>query len=151
MSQSSLLVTGPGAPARAAGPRRRRRPSGEPPPLPYSLGRSGRQWARLGGGVLLVWLLIVVTPFGALVDRFDHFLLEGIVSIRSPRLTTVAHALEPLGSPARLLVLQWVVIVVALAFRRFRHLVAFIACLVLTTWVGSFVAVTFHRPRPDTV
>jgi membrane-associated phospholipid phosphatase/tRNA A-37 threonylcarbamoyl transferase component Bud32 len=151
MSQSSLLATA-GAPATpAATSRRRRRPSGEPPPLPYSLGRSGRQWARLGGGVLLVWLLIVVTPFGDVVNRVDHFLLEHIVSIRSPRLTTAAHAVEPLGFPVRLLVLQWLVIVVALAFRRFRHLVAFVSCLVITTWVGSLVAVAFHRPRPDTV
>src|SRR4051794_13620124 len=41
--------------------RRRRRPSGEPPPLPRDLRRSGRYWAALSAGVVIVWFLVAVT------------------------------------------------------------------------------------------
>ena len=51
--------------------RRRRRPSGEPPPLPRDLRRSGRYWAALSVGVLLVWFLVAVTELGRVIDRFD--------------------------------------------------------------------------------
>ena len=153
MSQSTLL--GP-PPALRPGaitpvPRRRRRPSGEPPPLPYDLGRSGRRWIWLGGAVILTWLLVALVNFGGLVDKADHFLLERIVSLRSDLATSIAHRLEWLGSHGRLLLMHWVVIVVALAFRRFRHLFVFLGCVVFTTWATSTLSGLFARPRPDTV
>jgi tRNA A-37 threonylcarbamoyl transferase component Bud32/membrane-associated phospholipid phosphatase len=153
MSQATLLVPPPGlgpGPSTPT-PRRRRRPSGEPPPLPYNLGRSGRRWAWLGGAVLVTWLLIVLTPFGSVIDKADHFLLEKIVSVRSEGATAVADQLERLGSARGLLIMHWVVIAVALAFKRFRHLLVFLACSIFTTWATSAIAVTFARPRPDTV
>jgi tRNA A-37 threonylcarbamoyl transferase component Bud32/membrane-associated phospholipid phosphatase len=153
MSQATLLVPPPGLGPGSSTPtpRRRRRPSGEPPPLPYNLGRSGRHWAWLGGAVLVTWLLIVLTPFGSVIDKADHFLLEKIVELRSKTATSVADQLERLGSARGLLVMHWVVIAVALAFKRFRHLIVFLACSIFTTWATSAIAVAFARPRPDTV
>ena len=128
--------------------RRRRRPSGEAPPLPYDLGRSGRRWAWLGGAGLTFWASIMF-GFGSTVERFDDWLLRGIASLRTDSVTSVAHQLERLGHPGRILVLQWTVIVVALVFKRFRHLFAFLACVLVTSWVTSVIAAAFARPRPD--
>ena len=144
MSLSSLVAT----PTPAATRRRRRRPSGEAPPLPYDLGRSGRRWAALGGAGLTFWASIMF-GFGSTVERFDDWLLRGIASLRTDSLTSVAHLVEKLGHPSRILVLQWTVIVVALLFKRFRHLTAFLACVLVTSWVTSVIAATFARPRPD--
>ena len=48
--------------------RRRRRPSGEPPPLPKHLNASGKWWLALSGLVVLVWIVVVVTGS---VTNFD--------------------------------------------------------------------------------
>ena len=145
MSQLSLgLVPG----ARSTAPGRRRRPSGEPPPLPYHLGRSGRRWAWLGTAVVLTWGAAMF-GFGSTVDRVDNAILRSIVSIRSDAATTLAQHLEWLASPAWFLAISWTIIAVALAFRRFRHLVAFLGCVLATTWVTSAMAAVFARPRPD--
>jgi membrane-associated phospholipid phosphatase len=149
MSLSSLVLP-PGPRAAGAGPstRPRRRPSGEAPPLPYDLGRSGRRWAWLGGAGLAFWASIMF-GFGSTVDRMDTAILRWIASLRTDSVTAVAHQLEKLGSPIRILLLQWGVILVALAFRRFRHLIAFLACVLVTTWVTTLVAAAFARPRPE--
>src|SRR5205085_11408529 len=98
-----------------------------------------------------IWLAVALVNFGGVVDRADHFLLEKIVSLRSNTATSIAHRLEWLGSHGRLLAMHWVVILVALAFRRFRHLFVFLGCVVFTPWATSTLAIVFARPRPDTV
>ena len=145
MSQLSLSLL-PGA--RSTAHRCRRRPSGEPPPLPYHLGRSGRRWAWLGAAVVLTWAAAMF-GFGSTVDRVDNAILRSIVSLRSDTVTTVAQHLEWLASPAWFLAISWTIIAVGLAFRRFRHLVAFLGCVLATTWVTSAMAAVFARPRPD--
>ena len=149
MSLSSFVLP-PGArsPGAAAPTRRRRRPSGEPPPLPYDLGRSGRRWAWLGGAGLAFWVSVMF-GFGTTVDSVDAAVLRWIASHRTGSLTAVAHLVEKLGFPLRILVLHWAVIVVALAFKRFRHLMAFLACILTTSWVTTVIAAAFARPRPE--
>jgi tRNA A-37 threonylcarbamoyl transferase component Bud32/membrane-associated phospholipid phosphatase len=147
MSLSSLVLA-PGTRPAASSTRRRRRPSGEPPPLPYELGRSGRRWAWLGAAGAAFWVSVMF-GFGSTVDRLDSAILRWIVTMRTDGLTVVAHQLEKLGSPIRILILDWLVILVALAFRRFRHLIAFLACVLTTSWITSVIAGAFARPRPN--
>ncbi|MDQ3898069.1 MAG: hypothetical protein M3326_12665 [Actinomycetota bacterium] len=144
MSQSSLILE----PTGRSAVRSRRRPSGEPPPLPYDLGRSGRRWAWLGGGVFLTWVGVMF-GLGETVDGVDYAILRWIVSLRSDAATAVAHQFECLGSARGVLAVSWSIIVLALVFRRFRHLVAFLGCVLLTTWVTATITAVFARPRPD--
>ena len=70
--ETPTITSRPEAVVRAARGRRRRRPTGAPPPLPRSIGTSGKLWlAALA--VLLVWavLSIVSTPSLRITDRVD--------------------------------------------------------------------------------
>src|SRR4051795_7524557 len=49
------------APPAIARVRRRRRPSGEPPPLPRHLNASGKWWLGLSAMVLVAWIVILAT------------------------------------------------------------------------------------------
>ena len=53
------------------GVRSRRRPSGEPPPLPRHLNASGKWWLALSGLVLVAWAVVVATRTVAVVDALD--------------------------------------------------------------------------------
>ncbi|HEX2119498.1 MAG TPA: hypothetical protein VHF91_09965, partial [Acidimicrobiales bacterium] len=97
--------------------RRRRRPSGEPPPLPRDLRPSGRYWAALTVGVLLVWFLVAVTELGRTIDRLDHAVLEAVVGLRTPSLDTAMRRLQALGESEVVLGLRWLGLLSALAFR----------------------------------
>jgi hypothetical protein len=80
------------APARARPTKRRRRPSGEPPPLPKNLRASGTFWVvmlLLVLAVLLVAIYITEAPF----ERFDTWISEWFASIRTGWLTNTAHGI----------------------------------------------------------
>ncbi|MFN2505099.1 MAG: phosphatase PAP2 family protein [Acidimicrobiales bacterium] len=128
--------------------RRRRRPSGEPPPLPRDLRRSGRYWAALTVGVLVVWFLVVLVGFGQTIDRIDHSILRRVVRVRTPSLTRVMRWLQFLGSDEAILVLRWSALLIALAFKRFRHVLVFVACILLSTALTSILTEIFGRSRP---
>lgn len=128
--------------------RRRRRPSGEPPPLPRDLRPSGRYWAALSAGVLVVWFLVAVTDLGKAIDRLDHAILGQIVEWRTPSLNRAMRRLQILGAPTTILVLRWVGILSALAFRRFRQLLVFVGAILLSTAVGAGLQQILGRSRP---
>ena len=80
--------------------RRHRRPSGEAPPLPHVLGRSGKFWIVMV--LYFLSLLIGVTffqPLGGIFDRFDTLRLRWIANLPDPQIaaTLVQEAnLSPL-------------------------------------------------------
>ena len=140
----------PPPPVRPA--RLRRRPSGEPPPLPRSLNRSGRAWAAVTGLVLVSWVLVVLVPaLSEAVDRVDRALLQAVAARRTDTLDTVMERLQVLGSGVTVRVLGWTALVGALVFRRFRHAVVFVLSLLVLTWATTLVGVAFARPRPTGV
>ncbi len=114
--------------------RRRRRPSGEPPPLPRKINASGRWWLVLAALVNL--------------DVADGAVLRRIAELRSPWLT---HVMKTVGALATGPALQalWLVNLVALLFwRRWRHLLVWLCVGLLVTDGGAAIAETIHRPRP---
>ncbi len=135
---------------------RRRRPSGEAPPLPHELGQSGRQMLYLTGAVLATWILVLFTPLGTAFDFVDYWIIDRIVSIRGVPATRVFRHLDKLGSQDAIFILRWTVILGALIFRRFRHLVVFVATVLVTTWIAAGIAAAVHAdaaarrgdPRP---
>ena len=86
-------------PARSAG--RRRRPSGEPPPLPRKLGLSGGVWIVLAVTLVAVSLLALgLQSLGNGFERWDSAVLRTVVApLRSSWLTHLALGINAsLGS-----------------------------------------------------
>jgi tRNA A-37 threonylcarbamoyl transferase component Bud32 len=131
--------------ARAPAPVRRR-PSGEPPPFP----REDR-WTRW------IWVLVAVLLVGVglsvliqatdLVQTADEKVLEFVAGARTPALIRVARLVELLTTFAAVIALRWAIVVVLVVYRRFRHLVVFLATLVVTDWVVVRL-LSVQLPRP---
>ncbi|MGH2684046.1 MAG: phosphatase PAP2 family protein [Actinomycetota bacterium] len=129
--------------------RRRRRPSGEPPPLPRDIHRTGRVWIAAAAAVLVTWLVIVASDSGALyVDRFDVALLERVEEVRTASVTRVMKAAHYLGSDWTLRLLGWAVVVGGLAFKRFRHVLVFLLTVLAVSGLTATMAAILSRPRP---
>src|SRR3954447_8274447 len=79
--------------------RRRRRPSGEPPPLPRHLNASGKWWLALSGAIVVAWVVIWVTGSVSVFDVADNRVLQAIAGVRSPGLTRAALAAGALATP----------------------------------------------------
>jgi membrane-associated phospholipid phosphatase/tRNA A-37 threonylcarbamoyl transferase component Bud32 len=128
---------------------RRRRPSGEAPPLPRSLHTSGRWWLAATVVVVLLWIVIANHPAtGLLVLSLDQTAVEKLAELRTAWLTEVMLALHALGSRWTIRVLYWSTVLVLLVFRRFRHLFVFFAATVVVIGVNGLLAYVFMRPRP---
>jgi membrane-associated phospholipid phosphatase len=133
-------------------PRRTRRPSGEPPPLPRHLQTSGIGW--------LVAAAALVAAAGAVFSRglrgaavdvsiVDHSVIAWLQDIRAPGSVGASQALAWLSSWTFLDVVGPALLVTLLVLRRFRHLV--VALLVITALqvvAGIMLARWMHRPRP---
>jgi tRNA A-37 threonylcarbamoyl transferase component Bud32/membrane-associated phospholipid phosphatase len=131
---------------------RRRRPSGEAPPLPHHLQTSGVGW--LVALVVLVVLSIVVFDSGlqgpaVTVTVLDDAVVRWLAGLDAPGLTATWQALAFLGSWWVLNLLGLALVVALLALRRFRHLIlAVIVAQLLTTISENVVVPGTHRPRP---
>jgi tRNA A-37 threonylcarbamoyl transferase component Bud32/membrane-associated phospholipid phosphatase len=128
--------------------RRRRRPSGEPPPLPRHLNASGKWWLAGSGLVLVSVVAVVATRSMAFVDLVDTRVLQGIAGIRSPGLTQVAEVAGVLGTSRAIHVLWLLNIAVLAVFRRWRHLFIWVGVGILVVNVAAEAAATLQRPRP---
>jgi tRNA A-37 threonylcarbamoyl transferase component Bud32/membrane-associated phospholipid phosphatase len=130
--------------------RRRRRPTGQPPPLPRSIQPTGLWWAA--AAVVLVTLARTTfgparRSLGVAVTVWDDAVVRWLAGLRLPGLTGLMEAIvASTGSVGTVEVLRWATVIALLVLRRFRHLLVF---------VGSFLAVlltvrlaTVDRPRP---
>ena len=128
---------------------RRRRPSGEAPPLPRELRRSGRFWLITIGVTLLIFIMLaVLNSASLLVERWDTAISRWIEDIRTPWLNHTAKGLNALGSEYVNLVLRWAIVLGLIYFRRWRHLAVFVAAILVLGWVGTVLPTFFGRPRP---
>src|SRR4051794_30581449 len=146
-------VTATGTVARPEPPalrrvRRRRRPSGEPPPLPRHLARSGKWWLAASGAVVLTWIAVWATGSLSLVDLTDTRVLQAFEAIRSPALTRVAFAAGALATPLAVYLLWVVNFAILIVFRRWRHLFVWIGVGIVVVDLGSIMLATLQRPRP---
>jgi tRNA A-37 threonylcarbamoyl transferase component Bud32 len=128
----------------------RRRPTGEPPPLPRSIQPTGVWWAA-AAVVLAALARITFGParrsLGVAVTVWDDAVVRWLAGLRLPGLTGLMEAVvASTGSAGMIGALRWGTLVALLVLRRFRHLLVFI---------GSFLAVllvvrqaTVDRPRP---
>jgi tRNA A-37 threonylcarbamoyl transferase component Bud32/membrane-associated phospholipid phosphatase len=129
--------------------RRRRRPSGEAPPLPRELRRSGRFWLIAIGLTLVFFLaLIVLNNIDLAVEHFDVSVSKAFEQVRTPWLTHTANGLNAFGSDYVNLALRWGAVLGLIYFRRWRHLIVFVGAILLLGWMGTVFPVLVGRPRP---
>ncbi|HTE70518.1 MAG TPA: phosphatase PAP2 family protein, partial [Actinomycetes bacterium] len=131
--------------------RRRRRPSGAPPPLPRHLETSGVGWLLAAVGLVAVlavtfaasrhWAAVAVT---AADDRVVRWLAElrsgwpaGVVAVAAFPATWLASK-----------ILAWCIVVPLLVFRRIRHLVVFVVALAVASQLAVVLSAVLKRPRP---
>ena len=102
------------------------------------------------GGVLvfLVWVGVGVTNLGGLIDHIDHGILTWIADFRTDALTRLFRRLQWLGGDEAIRTLRWTVLIVALVFKRTRHLLVFLGAILFSTWVGATMSLLIGRPRP---
>jgi tRNA A-37 threonylcarbamoyl transferase component Bud32/membrane-associated phospholipid phosphatase len=131
--------------------RRRRRPSGEPPPLPRQLNRSGKFWLVVAAVAILFCLLLV--PAGGLTLRLDEIekpILTGLSGLRTRPLTGFFRGVDAAIGPV-VLGAWWASLLVMLFWRRWRHLFVWIVTMLLVRNLSTLASGVIQRPRPLTV
>jgi membrane-associated phospholipid phosphatase/tRNA A-37 threonylcarbamoyl transferase component Bud32 len=128
--------------------RRRRRPSGEPPPLPRHLNASGKWWLALSGAVIVAWIVVVATGTVAVIDVIDTRILQAFSDIRSPVLTGVAEVAGVFGTARGIHVLWLTNLLLLVVFRRWRHLFVWIGVALIVVNIAASMTSTLQRPRP---
>ncbi len=126
---------------------RQRRPTGAPPPLPKTIGVTGKLW--LGAMLVVVvsgsvWLHFATGP----LDRVDAPIIRAVTAVRTGWLNSVTEAINSVWSRYGLAI--WGLVTVALVawFRRWRHLIVFMVALAILDIVGPLIAIGAQRPRP---
>ena len=121
---STRTTAAPAPGSREAGRGRRRRPSGEPPPLPHHLQTSGIRWLV----AMLVLLVLTILVFGRglrglAVDMSvaDAAVVGWLAGIDLPGFEAAMRGLAALSSWWVLNAVSYGLIVALLVLRRFRH------------------------------
>jgi membrane-associated phospholipid phosphatase len=129
--------------------KKRRRPSGEAPPLPRQLRASGKYWLLLSFFAFVGWLVILfVEDAGWRATRVDLAVLRWIADIRSDGLTDLMRWVHSLGSEWAIGAARWGTLLVLLFFKRFRHLFVYLGAVLGVGFVCTVVAQNIVRPRP---
>jgi tRNA A-37 threonylcarbamoyl transferase component Bud32 len=135
------------------GPRgggKRRRPSGEPPPLPWQLGASGRVWITLAVSFIAIVVLVLASQALATgFDRWNAAVLRRVVSIRTGWLTTLMVGINTvLASRWTIRILRLATLVALVGWRRWRHLVTFLGSVVVVELAAYQLSLLIASPRP---
>ena len=136
-------------PADAAPARRRRRPSGEAPPLPRHIGATGRAWL-LTSAVAVTWLLASIHLAWAqlLTDRADAAVLRALAGLRTSWLTSAARGVDRVATGWTMFVVAMLLVLVSIVWKRWRHLFAFLGSVVVLRLIGLALNAAHRRPRP---
>jgi len=134
----------------AASPARdlRRRPSGEPPPLPRELGRSGRVLLAFAVLIVVVGVFIVIREADATLERVESPFMVWLADLRTPWLTSVMKLVDRLGQPELVWVLRVGILLGLVVFKRWRHLFTFVGLLIVVDSIAAALIGTIGRPRP---
>jgi tRNA A-37 threonylcarbamoyl transferase component Bud32/membrane-associated phospholipid phosphatase len=129
----------------------RRRPSGEPPPLPYHLQTSGIGWL-IAAGVLIVLSFVVFR--GGLrgpaiaVTVVDDAVVGWLAGRQLPGYVGIMRGLAALSSWWVLNGLGLGLLVALLVLRRLRQLIVSFALAYLVVTTATVVGASIGRPRP---
>jgi tRNA A-37 threonylcarbamoyl transferase component Bud32/membrane-associated phospholipid phosphatase len=128
---------------------RRRRPSGEAPPLPHDLGPTGRFWMSM---LVLLTATVAGIAFisgsGAIVERAEGRLLAALSNFRAGWVTQLALWVGVLGSRWTIRAVRWGTILGLVVFRRWRHLLVFAGSVSVAEVIGYQLSIALTRSRP---
>jgi membrane-associated phospholipid phosphatase/tRNA A-37 threonylcarbamoyl transferase component Bud32 len=129
--------------------RRRRRPTGAPPPLPRTLGTSGKAWLVVNV-LLLLWVPIALMSPAVLrvADVADTWFLRLVANLRTPWLTRIVSETDRIATGWAITITALGLIVAIVAFRRWRHLFTFLGAILVLELLGELIYDGFSRPRP---
>ena len=131
------------------GVRGHRRPSGEPPPLPHDIGRTGKFWIGMVAYYVVSLLGVVFfRPLAGLFERIDAAIVRWFADARVPMLTDIMQELNLTTSRWTFRILRWGTILVLIAFRRWRHLFVFLGAVIALEVTSYLVSLFIARPRP---
>jgi hypothetical protein len=137
----------PGAAVGKAG--RRRRPTGEPPPLPHPVAITTTAWLALAAaGLAGAFVAAQRTSWLRADDRAGTWVLRQLAAVRAPWLTGVANGINVAGSGWGAIVLGLSVVALTIGFRRWRHLAVFVGGLMFLDVAGTQIYFALSRPRP---
>jgi tRNA A-37 threonylcarbamoyl transferase component Bud32/membrane-associated phospholipid phosphatase len=135
--------------------RRRRRPTGEPPPLPRHLESTGVGWMVAAVGLIALTLLVfTATRYGQGISFTvaDNWVVQRLAAVRTPGLTRAVRGLSGLvGSLWTVKVLAWSTLIVLVVYKRYRHLLVGLICFQVVTLLVLGLSAVVRRPRPFAV
>ena len=130
----------------------RRRPSGQPPPLPHHLQTTGVGWLIAAVVSVVLSLLVFAGGLGGAavgVTVVDDAVVGWLAGLRAPGLLAAMQVLAALGSYLAITGLLWGLLLALLIGRRLRQLL-----VVLLAWILQGVIIQYllaplvQRPRP---
>jgi tRNA A-37 threonylcarbamoyl transferase component Bud32/membrane-associated phospholipid phosphatase len=127
---------------------RRRRPSGEPPPLPRHIDQSTRWCLLLAAVTGALWAGMSVPAALGVITRADLAVLRAIAAVRSAWLTRLMLDVNALASPWTVRVLALGAIAALVVSRRFRHLAAYLVIVLAAVLLISAMTLQIGRMRP---
>lgn len=129
--------------------RKRRRPTGAPPPIQRRMGASGRFWlALIAYALIMTVLLLEIDAVLRFSDRVETWLLLRIAELRTDWMTQIMRGINAAGSGWGMTVLGLGMVGALMIFRRWRHLFVFLGGLFVLQIVGGIVYEMLTRPRP---
>ena len=148
-------AAGPGLQPGPSGIRRspwRRRPSGQPPPLPHHLQTTGVGWLIAAVVSVVLSLLVFAGGLGGAavgVTVVDDAVVGWLAGLRAPGLLAAMQLLAALGSYVAITGLLWGLLLALLIGRRLRQLlVVLLAWIVQGFIIQYLLAPLVQRPRP---
>jgi len=131
---------------------RRRRPSGQPPPLPHHLQTTGVGWLTVAVVLGALSLLVFAGGLRGLaveVTVVEDAVVGWLAGLEVPGLLPVMRGLAALGSWMAMNVLLWGLLLALLIFKRLRQLlVVLLAWIVQGVVIQLLLAPLVQRPRP---
>jgi tRNA A-37 threonylcarbamoyl transferase component Bud32/membrane-associated phospholipid phosphatase len=132
--------------------RRRRRPTGEPPPLPRHLETTGVGWMVAAVGLIALTLVLFTAGRygrGISLTVLDNRVVEALANLRTPGLTSFMRALHGLlGSLWTIKALAWATLIVLVVYKRFRHLIVGVISVQAVALLAVALSAAVRRPRP---
>jgi len=113
------------------------------------LGTTGKVWLAVLA-VFTGWVLVLlVSPTARrATDQADAAVLRRVAEVRTAWLTDIATAFDRIATGWTLTALAVGVLVLQIAFRRWRHLFTFLASILVMELIGISIYNAFSRPRP---
>jgi membrane-associated phospholipid phosphatase len=129
--------------------KKRRRPSGTPPPLPISIRTSGKYWLIAASVVAVCWMvLFTVEDSGIWMSHRDFSLLDAVSNLRADWLTDIMRSLDAIGSDWTVRILRWAALLALLFLKRFRHFFVFLGSIFVVGFIVATMSYLIARPRP---